>query len=102
MGRVRTSSRRTAKKKIYKKSICTARRPRDIDQIQDDLEQEQKEGSKLTFEVSDDLPGLGQYYCTQCARHFIDETTLRHHTASKLHKRRFEFPSIQSLCLIIF
>lgn len=57
MGRVRTSSRKTSKNKQYKKALCTARRPRDIDQIQDDLKKEEQMGEKLQFEVDDDLPG---------------------------------------------
>ena len=57
MGRVRTSSRKTSKNKQYKKNLCTARRPRDIDQIQDDLKQEQEIGEKLQFKIDDDLPG---------------------------------------------
>ena len=32
--------------------------------------------------------GLGQYYCMQCARHFISVTALETHNKSKSHKRR--------------
>jgi hypothetical protein len=88
MGRVRTSSRKTNKNKKYKKALCTARRPRDIDQIQDDIKLEEKNGQKIQFTVDDDLPGLGQHYCTHCARHFITDQSLQHHLLSKLHKRR--------------
>lgn len=31
---------------------------------------------------------LGQYYCTPCARHFIDATTRDLHVRTKVHKRR--------------
>ncbi len=33
----------------------------------------------MTFSIenSEDLPGLGQYYCVQCARHFADDATLQ-------------------------
>lgn len=69
----------------------------------------------MTFSIdaSDDLPGLGQHYCIQCARHFADEATLQGsidaftlsysdsksltrlhtcigHKLSKLHKRRLK------------
>jgi bud site selection protein 20 len=88
MGRTRNHKSRTTKKKCYKKTHDTKRRRRDIDQIQDDLEKEKGTGQKIEFEADDDLPGLGQYYCTPCARHFMDQVTLDAHQASKLHKRR--------------
>ena len=71
-------------------------------------------GKDITFsiETSEDLPGLGQYYCVHCARHFADDATLRGrmhsftlihslthclptcsltgHILSKLHKRRLK------------
>ena len=36
-------------------------------------------GKDMTFSIenSEDLPGLGQYYCVQCARHFADDATLQ-------------------------
>lgn len=37
---------------------------------------EKEKGVKTSFEVDDDLPGLGQFYCTECARHFTDDATL--------------------------
>ena len=89
MGRVRNSRRRTSKNKEYKKHHDTKKRRRDIDQVQDDLALEVETGAKKAFEVDDDLPGLGQFYCTQCARHFSDEFTLAEHEKSKLHKRRY-------------
>ncbi|KAI8380813.1 hypothetical protein BD560DRAFT_323812, partial [Blakeslea trispora] len=39
-------------------------------------------------EIDTDLPGLGQFYCVECARHFISENHLTEHLKSKLHKRR--------------
>ena len=42
----------------------------------------------MTFELSDDLPGMGQFYCLDCARHFSDEKTLATHKLTKDHKRR--------------
>ena len=91
MGRV--SNRRKnadSKKKGFKKSRITKRRARDIDQIQDELKNEQEKGAKLVFELDEDLPGLGQFYCTPCARHFADQTTLDTHCTSKPHKRRLK------------
>lgn len=70
--------------------LDTKRRPRDIDQIQDDLVRETSLGKQVPVEPDEDLPGLGQFYCTPCARHFADEKTLATHQTSKLHKRRQE------------
>ena len=57
MGRQRTSRRKTSATKKYKKSIRTKRRPRDIDQVQDDLRKEEEDGQKTSFDIDDDLPG---------------------------------------------
>jgi hypothetical protein len=57
MGRCRVSRRKTSKTKCYKKALDTKRRPRDIDQIQDDINREKNEGKSMTFEIDDDLPG---------------------------------------------
>src|SRR5688500_2647782 len=89
MGRVRNSRRRTSKNKVYKKSHATCNRSRDIDQIQDDLAKEKEVGAKVEFEIDEDLPGLGQHYCTPCGRHFHDKDTLETHEKTKLHRRRY-------------
>jgi Zinc-finger double-stranded RNA-binding len=78
------------KNKQFKKSHCTANRSMDVDQIQDNLEKEQELGRKTDFEFDDDLPGGGQFYCTPCARHFMDQDNLDKHTKSKIHKRRMK------------
>lgn len=59
-----------------------------MDQIQDELAAEEEKGEETVFEIDDDLPGQGQFYCTPCARHFTDAETKRVHIKSKLHKRR--------------
>ncbi len=88
MGRTRNKRQRATKNKQYKKSHDTKRRRRDIDQIQDDVKREDDTGAKTTFDVDEDLPGLGQFYCTPCARHFICRETLETHEKTKVHKRR--------------
>ncbi len=88
MGRVRNKRNRCTKNKQYKKRHDTKRRRRDIDQIQDDLKKEQESGQPLEFEHDEDLPGMGQYYCTPCGRHFLNQETLDGHVKSKVHKRR--------------
>ncbi|KAF1326684.1 Elmo domain-containing protein b, partial [Globisporangium splendens] len=79
-----------SKKKGYKRSHATKNRARDIDQIQDDLKLEQLKGKPMEFEKDEDLPGLGQFYCTPCARHFIDAVTRDVHLKTKVHKRRMK------------
>lgn len=90
MGRVRTSRRRCSKNKEFKKHHDTKRRRRDIDQIQDDLIHEKETSKPLAFEIDDDLAGLGQFYCTVCARHFSNDDTLEVHKKTKDHKRRLK------------
>uniref|UniRef100_K3X4G9 ELMO domain-containing protein n=1 Tax=Globisporangium ultimum (strain ATCC 200006 / CBS 805.95 / DAOM BR144) TaxID=431595 RepID=K3X4G9_GLOUD len=79
-----------SKKKGYKRSHATKSRARDIDQIQDDMKLEQVKGKPMEFEKDEDLPGLGQFYCTPCARHFIDAVTRDVHLKTKVHKRRMK------------
>ena len=55
MGRVNHS--KSTKKKCYKKALDVKRRPRDVDQIQDDLKREKELNQPMTFELDDDLPG---------------------------------------------
>jgi hypothetical protein len=88
MGRTRNKRARCTKNKEYKKIHATKSRRRDIDQIQDDLKKEEVVGDKMAFEADEDLPGMGQFYCTPCARHFVSLETLQDHEKSKLHKRR--------------
>jgi hypothetical protein len=85
--RTRNHRKRATKNKQYKKCNDTKRRKRDTDQKQDDLIKE-KELGKLSFEHDDDLPGMGQFYCTPCGRHFVNQVTLDAHCKSKIHKRR--------------
>ncbi|OQS01339.1 hypothetical protein ACHHYP_01367 [Achlya hypogyna] len=78
------------KKKGYKRGHATKSRSRDIDQIQDDLKKEAATGKPMAFEVDEDLPGLGQFYCTPCGRHFMDAVARAVHIKSKVHKRRLK------------
>jgi hypothetical protein len=50
---------------------------------------EKEKGAKMAFEVDDDLPGLGQFYCTPCGRHFFDQASLTSHADSRGHIRRY-------------
>jgi len=66
----------------------TRRRLRDIDQVYEDL----KDGRHLELYKStkavEDLPGLGEHYCIECAKWFESETNLESHKKSKVHKRQ--------------
>ena len=55
------------------------------------MKKEATTNKSIEFEPDEDLPGLGQFYCTPCARHFANDVTFAKHTSSKLHKRRFIF-----------
>ena len=90
MGRYRNARTRTTKNKEGKKHHDTKRRRRDIDQIQDELEKAAETGVAKTFEPDDDLPGMGQHYCPECARHFDNALTLKVHKTTKVHKRRLK------------
>jgi bud site selection protein 20 len=90
MGRIPGSKNNAKKKKVYKKAIKTWCRPRDIDQVQDDIIKETKDQKKMEFEFDDDLPGCGQFYCTPCARHFMSQVYLDTHLTSRPHKRRMK------------
>lgn len=38
--------------------------------------------------VDVDKPGLGQFYCVECARYFVNAKALETHTRTKAHRRR--------------
>lgn len=100
MGRVRNNRRKNSKKKEYKKAFKTDNRARDVDQIQEDLIKEKERGEKMAFAADEDLPGLGQFYCTPCGRHFFDEASLTSHANSRGHIRRCVALSLFQLCLL--
>jgi bud site selection protein 20 len=60
---------------------------RDIDQIHGDLAEKKKTLLQNTV-IDEDKPGLGLWYCLECARWFVDESALGKHKTSKVHKRR--------------
>ena len=70
------------------KRYKTKRRTRDLDLIYNDLSSPESI-NKLKNQPLDELkPGLGQYYCIQCAKYFENQISLDRHTKSKIHKRR--------------
>ncbi|XP_033125123.1 zinc finger protein 593-like [Anneissia japonica] len=86
---------RIARKKQHRgythlqKKYRTRRKTKDLDQIHEDLELNNKE--KLLHQTIDyDKPGSGQFYCLTCARYFISKNALHEHFRTKLHKRRLK------------
>lgn len=39
--------------------------------------------------AAEDLPGLGHFYCIECAKYFSDSHNLNEHRRGKVHKRRY-------------
>lgn len=70
-----------------KKGWRTKRRTKDLDEIDTDLKPDNSE-KLLKPEVDYEKPGLGQFYCVHCAKHFIDGQAFQCHIKSKVHKRR--------------
>lgn len=61
---------------------------RDIDQIHaDKMDQKHLQQFKDT-KALEDLPGFGEWYCTECAKWFESETNFQRHSKGKPHKRR--------------
>lgn len=90
MGTGKQRRTRTHKKHLgFKKSRDVKRRAKDIDQIQDEMKAV-ADGTYKPQEIDPDLPGLGQFYCLTCARHFMDRDSLEKHSKTRPHKRRLK------------
>ncbi|KAK9309942.1 hypothetical protein QLX08_000571 [Tetragonisca angustula] len=72
-----------------KKRWRTKRRTKDLDEIDEDLNDKNVE-KLLNQEVDLDRPGAGRYYCIHCARYFINDTAINDHFTTKVHKRRLK------------
>ncbi|RVX75289.1 hypothetical protein B0A52_00642 [Exophiala mesophila] len=66
----------------------TKRRTRDLDQVRADLRSPKHLARHKDAKASEDLPGLGAFYCTECAKYFSDSHNLNEHRRGKNHKRR--------------
>jgi bud site selection protein 20 len=86
MGKPQRRRGNTSRNKHLHKKHKTKRYTRDIDQVFED--QKPENITKFT-ELSEDeeLPGMGQYYCVTCAKHFCDDKGLIAHKVTKFHKR---------------
>ncbi|KAI9010116.1 hypothetical protein DFJ74DRAFT_338010 [Hyaloraphidium curvatum] len=91
MTRIRRKRMHTRIRDTYRK-FKTARRTKDLDQVEDDLKKAAA-GEKIEAPYhleADDLPGGGEFHCAECARYFVSEDALAKHTASKVHRRRLK------------
>jgi len=66
----------------------TRRRVRDLDQIHADLHKEKHLEQYKSTKVAEDLPGLGEYYCVECAKWFESDKNFQAHNKGKPHKKR--------------
>jgi len=68
----------------------TRRYTRDIDQIKADLTVPKHLSQYQGTKAAEDLPGLGEFYCVECAKWFESEHNLVAHRTSKVHKRQLK------------
>ena len=61
---------------------------RELDQIHADLRSSKHLQQHKSLKPVEDLPGLGQWYCIECAKWFEGEHNLVQHRRGKNHKRR--------------
>jgi bud site selection protein 20 len=80
--------RSASKLKKYKRKVWLSHRPKDTNQIQDDMEKAKATDTPIQFKYDDDLPGGGQFYCIESAMHFTDARALADHKKSRYYKRR--------------
>lgn len=61
---------------------------RDLDQVVADLKSPRHLERYKVTKAPEDLPGLGEFYCIECAKWFESEINLVAHRRGKNHKRR--------------
>lgn len=68
--------------------IKTKRMTRGLDQVKADLASPKHLANYHSTKAAEDLPGLGEFYCIECAKWFEGEHNLAGHRRGKNHKRR--------------
>jgi len=68
----------------------TRRRLRDLDQISEDLHSPKHLEEYKNAKPAEDLPGLGQFYCVECAKFFESEHSMVTHRKGSTHKRQLK------------
>ncbi|KAK9376482.1 uncharacterized protein V1513DRAFT_410400 [Lipomyces chichibuensis] len=66
----------------------TKRRTRDLDQVHEDLSSQASVQKLSNQPLDESKPGLGQYYCIECAKYFETDFAKTVHRRGKNHKRR--------------
>ena len=66
----------------------TRRFTRNLDQIHADLGSDKHLKQYTDTKAAEDLPGLGEWYCTECAKWYESEANYEAHKKGKGHKRR--------------
>ena len=61
---------------------------RDLDQIHEDLKSPKHLAAYKNLKPAEDLPGLGQFYCIECAKYFESEHSMITHRKGSTHKRQ--------------
>ncbi|KAL8939891.1 MAG: hypothetical protein Q9211_002534 [Gyalolechia sp. 1 TL-2023] len=86
---------KTKRRTRYRVRVTDAIRPvltplgnRDLDQVHADLRSSKHLAEHKTAKPAEDLPGLGQFYCVECAKWFESEHSMLQHRRGKNHKRR--------------
>ena len=90
MGQVQRRKQNVAKNKMYQKKRRTRNFSKDIDQIYEDVNDAKRTKMLTNQTPSEDLPGMGQYYCLTCAKYFTNEPSLQDHLKTKVHKRNIK------------
>ena len=68
--------------------IKTKRLTRGLDQVKADLAVPRHLSQYKETKAAEDLPGLGDFYCIECAKWFEGDHNLAAHRRGKNHKRR--------------
>jgi bud site selection protein 20 len=76
----------------------TRRHTRDLDQVHADLHDEKHLAEFKDAKPIEDLPGLGQFYCKECARFFESDDNFKAHQKGKVHKRRYDSSKPAEIC----
>lgn len=84
MGKPQSRKGSRSKNKQHRRLMKAKHISRHIDLVYEDLQTPNK-FEKLP--IDEDLPGLGQFYCIQCSKYFVDERGLGSHRRSKDHKK---------------
>lgn len=89
MGKPQARKKGRNKDKAHRRIVKAKNLRRFQDQIYEDLQPE-KTAKLLNQPIDEDLPGLGQFYCVSCAKHFVNRHSLTTHTKTKDHKKQLK------------